>query len=167
MPLLEILHFAHGHDRSTAKRLRSASEQWARAPSWVARKTTRGAWLASNASCQRGAHKHQRSPGFRPGKPNCGTGVERSLPCDLEKPRNAEVITTQTVWLPTSSRPVLQQPSRSNPVMGLFVQALTGSPSTLRGVRPPPGPLLLSSLSIDVSFAFTRACKSIIALCRR
>ena len=41
--------------------------------------------------------KHQRSPGFRPGKPNSGSGVERSLPCDLEKSRNAEVITAQIV----------------------------------------------------------------------
>ena len=30
-------------------------------------------WSASNASCQRGAHKHHRSPGFRPGKPNSGS----------------------------------------------------------------------------------------------
>ena len=60
---------------STANRFRSASEQWSRAPSCVARKTTRGGWPASSASCQRGAHKHQRSPGLRPGKPNCGTGV--------------------------------------------------------------------------------------------
>jgi hypothetical protein len=50
----------------------------------VARKTTRGAWFASNASCHRGAHKHQRSPGLRPGKPSSGTGVERSLPRDFE-----------------------------------------------------------------------------------
>ena len=36
----------------------------------MARKTTRGAWPASSASCQRGAQRHQRSPGFRPRKPN-------------------------------------------------------------------------------------------------
>src|SRR5215813_5439818 len=84
------------HARSTAKRLRSAKEQKVKAPSWVARKTTRGAWPASNASCQRDAHKHQRSPGFSPGKPNAGTGVERSLPQDFEKSRNAAVITAQT-----------------------------------------------------------------------
>ena len=75
--------------KSTARRLRSASEQWTRAALCVARRTTRGAWPASNASCQRDAHKHQRSPGFRPGKPNWGIGVERSLPRDLEKSRNA------------------------------------------------------------------------------
>ena len=34
----------------------------------MARRTTRAAWPASNASCQRVAHKHHRSPGFRPGK---------------------------------------------------------------------------------------------------
>jgi hypothetical protein len=73
------------------------TEQKARAPSWVARKTTRGAWPASKASCQRGAHKHQRSPDFSPGKPNAGTGVERSLPHDFEKSRNSAVITAQTV----------------------------------------------------------------------
>ena len=102
----------NGYARSTAKCLRSPSVQWTKAPSWVARKITRGAWFASRASCQRAAHRHQRSPGLRPGKPNSGSGVERSLPRDLENSRNAEVITTQTVWLPISSRPVLQQPSR-------------------------------------------------------
>jgi hypothetical protein len=54
---------------------------------------TRGAWPTSNASCQRGAQRHQRSPGFNPGKPKAGTGVERSLPRDFENWRNAEVIT--------------------------------------------------------------------------
>jgi hypothetical protein len=57
----------------------------------------KGAWFASNASCHRGAHRHQRSPGFRPGKPNSGCGVDRSLPRDLENSRNAEVITAQIV----------------------------------------------------------------------
>jgi nitrite reductase/ring-hydroxylating ferredoxin subunit len=55
--------------RSIAARLRSAREQELNAPSCVARRTTRGAWPASKASCQRGAHRHHRSPGFRPGKP--------------------------------------------------------------------------------------------------
>ena len=31
-------------------------------------------------SFQREAHKHQRSPGFSPGKPNAGAGALRSLP---------------------------------------------------------------------------------------
>src|SRR5262249_20028582 len=78
-------------------------------------------------------------------------GVERSLPQDLENSRNAAVMTAQTVWLPMSSRPVSQQPSRKNPVMGFIEHTSSRSPSTLRGVsgRPPPCPL--SSLSMALS----------------
>jgi cell division protease FtsH len=47
-----------------------------------------------------------------PGKPNSGTGVDKSLPRDFENARNSAVMTAQTVWLPMSSWPVLQQPSR-------------------------------------------------------
>jgi hypothetical protein len=56
------------------------------------------------------------------------------------------------VWLPTSSRPVSQQPSRKKPVMGLTEQTSSRSPSTLRAAlgRPPPLPPLVS-LSIVVS----------------
>ena len=50
--------------------------------------------------------------GLEAAKANCGIGVERSLPRDLENSRNAAVMTTQTVWLPMSSCPVSQQPSR-------------------------------------------------------
>src|SRR5262249_41818135 len=103
--------------RSTANRLRSVSEQYTSAPSCVARNTPRGGSPASSASCQRGAHRHQRSPGLRPGKPNSGIGVERSFPRDLENARKSAVMTAQTVWLPKSSSPVLQQPSRKNPVI--------------------------------------------------
>src|SRR5262249_34024430 len=144
-------HGSQTQARSTAKRLRSASEQWSRAPSCVARNTTRGAWPASRASCQRGAQRHQRSPGLRPRKPNSGTGAERPLPRDLETSRNPAVMTAQTVWLPMSSRPVSQQPSRNNPVMGFIEPTSSRSPSTLRGVsgRPPPCPL--SSLSMTLS----------------
>ena len=62
-----------------------------------------------------------------------------------------EIMTAQTVWLPMSSRPVSQQPSRKNPVIGLIEQTSSRSPSTLRGAlgRPPPSPLW--SLSIGVS----------------
>jgi hypothetical protein len=84
-------------------------------------------------------------------KPNSGTGVERSLPLDLENARNAAVMTAQTVWLPTSSRPVSQQPSRKKPVMGFMEQSSSRSPSTLRGVFRRPAPLPLSSLSIAAS----------------
>ena len=65
---------------------------------------------------------------------------QRSLPRDLENSRNSAVITTQTVWLPTSCGPVLQQPSRKKPVIGLSEQISIGSPSTLRagdGLLPP------------------------------
>jgi hypothetical protein len=79
-----------------------------------------------NSSCR-------ASPGFRPRKPNSGIGVERSLPRDLENSRNAAVMTAQTVWLPMSSRPVSQQPSRKNPVMGFIEQTSSHSASTLRG----------------------------------
>ncbi len=39
-----------------------------------------GATPASNASCQRDAQRHQRSPGARPGKPNSGRGVTGRCP---------------------------------------------------------------------------------------
>ena len=90
-----------------------------------------GAQPASIASRQRGAHKHQRSPGLRPGKPNWGIGDERSLPQDLENSRNAAVMTAQTVWL--SSPLVLQQPSRKKPVLGSVEQTSSRSPRTFRG----------------------------------
>ena len=61
------------------------------------------------------------------------------------------VMTAQTVWLPTSSRPVSQQPSRKKPVMGFIEQSSSRSPSTLRGVFRRPAPLPLSSLSMAVS----------------
>ena len=93
-----------------------------------------------------GAQRHQRSPGFRPRKLNSGIGVERSLPRDLENSRKAAVMTAQTVWLPMSSCPVSQQPSRKNPVM-FIEQTSSRSPSTLWGVLGRP----LSSLSIAVS----------------
>ena len=70
---------------------------------------------------------------------------------DLENSRNAVVMTTQTVWLPMSSRPVSQQPSRKNPVIGFIEQISSRSPSTLRGVLGRPPPLPLVSLSIAVS----------------
>jgi hypothetical protein len=137
--------------RSTAKRLRSPSEQKLKAPSCVARKTTRGARPARRASCHRGAHRHQRSPGFSPAKPNSGTGVERSLPQDFEYSRNPAVMTLHTVWLPMSSRLVSQQPSRKKPVIGLNEQTSSRSPSTFLGsLRRPPPPLPASSLNIGI-----------------
>jgi hypothetical protein len=55
---------------------------------------------------------HQRSPGRRPGKRNRGMGVIRSLPIERWWSRNSTVTTAQIVWLPRSSGPVLQEPSR-------------------------------------------------------
>jgi len=55
---------------SIACALRSSNSQNASAPSWVASSTTFGAKPASNASCQRGAHKHHRSPACSPGNPH-------------------------------------------------------------------------------------------------
>src|SRR5258708_38851715 len=99
---------ASGHDegerapyaRSIAYVLRAASLQNASAPSWVARSTTRGAIAASTASRQRGAHRHQRSPGLRPGKPEPGIGVDRSLPRAAENFRKTPAITTHAAALP-------------------------------------------------------------------
>src|SRR5690606_23069552 len=57
-------NFAHGrYIKSTACFLRSARVAYSSAPSCVAASTTRGACPASKASCQRGAQRHQRSPG--------------------------------------------------------------------------------------------------------
>jgi hypothetical protein len=82
----------------------------------------------------------------------------RSLPRDLENSRNAAVMTAQTVWLPMSSRPVLRQPSRKNPVIGVIEETSSRSPSTFRGVlgRPPPLP-----------FVVPQHCRFRVRCCRR
>lgn len=127
--------------KSIAWLLSSASEQKSSAPSCVARNTTRGALPASNASFHRGAHRHQRSPVFNPGKPNFGNGVDKSFPRALEKRKNSSVATMHTVWLPPSSGPVSQHPLRKKPVMGFVEHACKGSPNTFRdGAEPPPNP---------------------------
>ena len=78
----------------------------------VAASTTGGATPSSCACSQRSATTHQRSPGCRPGKRNSGRGVDRSLPTARWWARNSAVTTAQTVWLPTSCGPLVQQPSR-------------------------------------------------------
>jgi hypothetical protein len=70
----------------------------------------------------------------------------------LEKPA---VMTAQTVWLPTSSRLVLQQPSRKNPVLSFIEQTSSRSPRTFPGALGRPRPLPLSSLSIADSWIAT------------
>ncbi len=52
----------------------------------VASSTTGGATPARSASTQRLAHRHHRSPGASPAKPNSGRGVDRSLPCRARSP---------------------------------------------------------------------------------
>ena len=97
---------------SAAWAVRSSIATTSSARACVAPSTTAGAQPASWASSQRAAHTHQRSPGESPGKPHSGRGVDRSLPAIALNSRNSAVITAQTVWLPTSSGPVAQQPSR-------------------------------------------------------
>src|SRR5262245_23411243 len=85
----------------------------------------------SCASSQRAAHRHQRSPGFKPGKLYSGCAVDRSLTRKRENSRNSFVTSTQTVCEPASWSLVLQQPSRKKPVLGLSLQPCSASPNTL------------------------------------
>ena len=82
------------------------------ARSWVEASTTKAAAPSRWARSQLTAVTHQRSPGTRPGKRYAGIGVVRSLPMLCWCSRNSAVTTAQIVWLPRSSGPVLQQPSR-------------------------------------------------------
>lgn len=117
--------------RSSAKAL-SFSKGMISSDFWCVRfKNTLGAASLSNASSQRAAHRHQVSPGFRPGKPSAGLGVERSLPRYFEKAKNSASICAQTVCDPVSSVLVLQQPSLKNPVTGSWPQGINSSPNTL------------------------------------
>jgi len=79
---------------------------------WVLSSTTGGAAPVARASAQRVAHRHQRSPGFKPLKRCSGRGVVRSLPCSLENTKNSDVTRTQIRCEPVSDSSVLQQPSR-------------------------------------------------------
>ena len=98
--------------RSRAFCFSSSNETYSIADAWVADKITGGATPASSASFHRLAHKHQRSPGFRPGKLNAGTGVLRSFPLNLVNARNSSLTCAQTICTPTSPAPVLHFPSR-------------------------------------------------------
>ena len=51
---------------------------------------------------------------------------------NTEKAKNSLVIMQQTVCFPVSAPPVLQQPSRKNPVTGDVEQGLSSSPKTFR-----------------------------------
>ena len=56
-----------------------------------------GAQFDSKASSHRLAHKHHLSPGFKPGKSNSLTGVDKSLPLSLLNSKKDSVIIAQTV----------------------------------------------------------------------
>jgi len=81
-----------------------------RAPMCVGSRFTGQANRASRDSFHRGAHTHQESPGCKPGKPNSGFGVDRSLLAFLLNARNYAVALQQSVCKPTSEGPVLQRP---------------------------------------------------------
>lgn len=95
---------------------------------FVDARRTLGAHPAFLASTHLSAHKHHASPGFKPGKLNSFLGVDRSLPCAFENVKKSSVIMAQTVWVPTSPSPVLQQPSRKNPVNGSTLHGTISSP---------------------------------------
>ena len=78
---------------------------------WVLSNTTGGAVPAASASAQRVAHRHQRSPGFKPLKRYSGRGVVKSFPRSLEKAKNSDVTLAQIRCEPVSDSSVLQQPS--------------------------------------------------------
>ncbi len=100
------------------------------ASSWVASKLTGHATPLLTASSQVLAHTHQRSPGFKPGKLNCGAGVIRSFPFDLAKFRNASVTIEHTTWRPRSLLSVLQHPSLYQPVNGSMEHSCNALPRT-------------------------------------
>ena len=88
---------------------------------WVAASTTGGATPASMASFHRSTHRHQRSPGRRPGNPHSGLGVDRSFPrartwqfC-LPKSRRRKV---ESVFLQPSDGSKLQELFYTDPDAG-------------------------------------------------
>lgn len=97
---------------STACSRSAARGTTSSARSWVEASTTYAAAPSSCARSQFSAVTHQRSPGASPGNWYSGIGVIRSLPIRRWCSRNSDVTTAQIVWLPRSSGPVRQQPSR-------------------------------------------------------
>jgi hypothetical protein len=73
--------------------------------------TTSGATPLLCASFHLREQTHHLSFGFSPGNEG-GEGVIRLFPFDFVNSRNFFVITAQTVCVPVSSGPVLQNPSR-------------------------------------------------------
>jgi AcrR family transcriptional regulator len=97
---------------STEYCLSTASGTISRARSCVDARTTGAAAPSWCARSQFTAVTHHRSPGTSPSNLNCGIGVDRSLPMFRWCSRNSAVTTAQIVWLPRSSGPVVQHPSR-------------------------------------------------------
>ncbi len=97
---------------STEYCLSTSSGTISRARSWVEASTTGAAAPSLCACSQLAAVTHHRSPGTSPGNRNWGIGVDRSLPIRRWCSRNSAVTTAQMVWLPRSSGPVVQHPSR-------------------------------------------------------
>ena len=81
---------------------------------------------AASSLRSRTTDRRARAPGNR----YSGTGVIRSLPIRSWCSRNAAVTTAQIVWLPRSSGPVRQHPSRKKPVMGSVLQESSAPPNT-------------------------------------
>jgi len=100
-----------------------------KADSWVDSSTTWGAMSESWASTHLERQRHQRSPSFRPENPDIG--VLRSLPAPFENARKTSVMTTHTTCRPKSRLSVLQQPSRSHPVIGSVEHGSSLPPRTL------------------------------------
>jgi hypothetical protein len=96
------------------------------------RSETKGFCRGLRVLGQSSGKSFDRSPGLRPGKSWAGTGVIRSLPCARENSRNSRVTRAQSRWRPKSRGPVLQAPSRRNPVLGSRPQSCKGWCSTLR-----------------------------------
>ena len=97
---------------------------------FVASMNTFGAFPAFLASFHLNTHKHQWSPGFRPGNQS-PTGVERSFPFDFVYTRNSLVIVAHTVCVPESCASVWHFPSRYQPKEVMQIQWYTIGSSQL------------------------------------
>ena len=123
-------------DRSRISEVGQARSAPTRLPGSRAAPPSARRWRpALPASAARTGTSDRRASGRQSRIPACG--VDRSLPEALLYARNSAVMTTQTVWLPTSSALVSQQPLRKKPVIGRVEQMSSVPPSTLRdGPRP-------------------------------
>ena len=119
-----------GFDVQTDRSSSSSKGIISNALMFVASRSTGQAIPWFSASSHVLAHTHQESPGFSPGKLNCGIGVIKSLPCILANSRNSSVTIQQTVWEPLSISSVLQLPSLYQPVIGLQEHSPISWPKT-------------------------------------